>query len=271
MTGLRRGLPGVLAGVAPSGAMRKAAARVLLIATALGIIESVAGVFGTDDGPAAIRTVFLLVMNWFGAAFAFSGYALAWRMSWAKERYWTRVLAAAGTVFVPQGIIVWACALALGARLGPETIWLFVANTFLFSSAFIAAFVAPNMDAARRSSGPSRAVGGDTFMGRLPFRLRTAELWALQAEDHYLRAITSQGEALIRLRLADAIRELDVDKGARTHRSWWVAKAAVCDVRRADGRVRSVVLPDGREALVSRSCADALRADGWFDRPHPAP
>ena len=79
------------------------------------------------------------------------------------------------------------------------------------------------------------------FLERLPVKLRGAELYAVQAEDHYLRVHTSRGSDLILMRLADA----------------------VADARRSDGR-GTLVLKNGVEAPVSRSYAGPLRAAGWF-------
>ncbi len=101
------------------------------------------------------------------------------------------------------------------------------------------------------------------FLERLPFRLREAELYAVEAEDHYLRVRTSQGSDLILLRLSDALAELDGVEGAQTHRSWWVAKAGIADIRRSDGRA-TLVLKDGAEAPVSRTQAKILRELGWL-------
>jgi uncharacterized membrane protein YhaH (DUF805 family) len=101
------------------------------------------------------------------------------------------------------------------------------------------------------------------FLERLPVKLRGGELYAVEAEDHYLRLHTSKGSDLILMRLVDAVAELDGVEGAQTHRSWWVAKAAVTDARRSDGR-GTLVLKNGLEAPVSRSYAAALREAGWF-------
>jgi DNA-binding LytR/AlgR family response regulator len=65
------------------------------------------------------------------------------------------------------------------------------------------------------------------------------------------------------MRLSDAITELDGIEGARTHRSWWVAKAYVREARRAEGRA-ILVLPSGAQAPVSRTYLSALRSEGWF-------
>ena len=65
------------------------------------------------------------------------------------------------------------------------------------------------------------------------------------------------------MRLADAIAELDGIEGAQTHRSWWVAKAAVAGAERMEGRA-VLTLKDGAEVPVSRGFAEGLRAAGWF-------
>ncbi|ESQ74857.1 LytTR family DNA-binding domain-containing protein [Asticcacaulis sp. AC402] len=104
---------------------------------------------------------------------------------------------------------------------------------------------------------------GEAFRERLGFKYRHAAILALSAEDHYLRVHTSAGETLILMRLYDAIRELDGIEGSQIHRSWWVAKEAVGDVRRSDGKV-SLVLKNGATAPVSRSYVKALKNDGWL-------
>jgi hypothetical protein len=104
----------------------------------------------------------------------------------------------------------------------------------------------------RRSPQPSPAAQTSAappsvevrFLERLPFRLKGAQIYAVQAEDHYLRVHTSRGSELILMRLSDAIAELDEIEDAQTHRSWWVARGAIADVRRGDGRA-NLVLPGG--------------------------
>ena len=101
------------------------------------------------------------------------------------------------------------------------------------------------------------------FLERLPVKLRGAELYAVEAQDHYLRLHTSAGQDLILMRLSDAVAELEGIEGAQVHRSWWVAKAAVIDAERGEGRA-TLTLTDGSTAPVSRAYARNLRAAGWF-------
>jgi DNA-binding LytR/AlgR family response regulator len=65
------------------------------------------------------------------------------------------------------------------------------------------------------------------------------------------------------MRLSDAVVELEGLEGARVHRSWWVARDAVTDARRGDGKA-TLTLENGVEAPVSRAYARALREAGWF-------
>ena len=114
---------------------------------------------------------------------------------------------------------------------------------------------APLLEAAEAQDVVAR------FMQRLPVKYRTAELWAVSSEDHYLRVHTSLGEELILMRLADAMRDLGGTDGLQTHRSWWVAKAGVADARREGGKLY-LVLKSGKAAPVSRTHASAVKQAG---------
>ena len=101
------------------------------------------------------------------------------------------------------------------------------------------------------------------FRRRLSAKRRTARLIAVEAYDHYLRVHTDQGEELITLRFADALEELALAHGYRTHRSWWVAANAIEVVswRRGVGEAR---LACGLVAPVSRGQAPVLKEAGWL-------
>jgi hypothetical protein len=101
------------------------------------------------------------------------------------------------------------------------------------------------------------------FRTRLPLHLQGARLLALVSEDHYLRVYTDSGNAMILMRLSDAIAELGSEGGAQTHRSWWVARDAVSKAVRSDGKA-VLTLTDGTEAPVSRTYYRTLSGQGWF-------
>ena len=110
---------------------------------------------------------------------------------------------------------------------------------------------------------PEGAGPVETFLSRLPLKFRQAQLYAISSEDHYLRVHTSLGDELILMRLADAVRELEGGGGLQVHRSWWVARGAVAEARRGDGKA-TLTLVNGARVPVSRAYARALREAGWF-------
>jgi hypothetical protein len=103
---------------------------------------------------------------------------------------------------------------------------------------------------------------GAAFMDRLSIRLRAAQLYAVESEDHYLRVHTSAGQEMILMRLADALRELGGVEGLQVHRSWWVARQGLADVARSNGKL-ALKLKSGAEAPVSRTYASAVKDAGW--------
>lgn len=112
------------------------------------------------------------------------------------------------------------------------------------------------------TAAPTPPASQPRFLDRLPPHLGT-DLIALEMEDHYVRAHTVLGSELILMRLRDAMAELDGIEGQQVHRSWWVARHAVEDVRR-EGRNLRLVLPGGLEAPVARANAAVLKEQGWI-------
>jgi DNA-binding LytR/AlgR family response regulator len=136
-------------------------------------------------------------------------------------------------------------------------------------SAFMSGILTFTNQAPREThAAPALGEAGDTpapirFLERLPISLRGAEIYAVSSEDHYLRIHSSRGTDLILMRLSDAISELDGIEGAQVHRSWWVARGAVKDVERGDGKA-VFTLTNDTQVPVSRTYAKALREIGWY-------
>ncbi|WP_421852811.1 LytTR family DNA-binding domain-containing protein [Oricola sp.] len=99
------------------------------------------------------------------------------------------------------------------------------------------------------------------FFKRLPRSLGT-DLVSLQAQDHYVEVTTAAGRHLILMRLADAEAELDGYPGMRVHRSWWVARAAIDEMRNENGRP-VLTLGDGTLVPVSRDRRAGVKA--WLE------
>ena len=97
---------------------------------------------------------------------------------------------------------------------------------------------------------------------QLPAQLGS-DLICLQNEDHYIRAHTAEGSALILMRMRDAVAQLEGEDGERVHRGWWVSRGAVVEVARRD-RAIALRLVNGLEAPVARAMVPTLRQKRWF-------
>jgi len=161
----------------------------------------------------------------------------------------------------PFSVVVWAATrLMLNSRMPLEALPIFFGSVWVVSLAITA------LNILIETRRPAETHGGSTppkFLERLPLKLRGAEVWAVEAEDHYLRLHTSKGQDLILMRLADAVSELEGIEGAQVHRSWWVARDAIVDAKRGDGRA-TLTLKDDSEVPVSRTYAGLLRERGWI-------
>jgi hypothetical protein len=99
---------------------------------------------------------------------------------------------------------------------------------------------------------------------RLPLDKR-GRLVALSVEDHDVQVRTDKGEAMILMRLGDAIREAAPIPGLRVHRSHWVARDAVRAVRREGDRA-ILTMSHGGDIPASRSHIGALKHAGLLPR-----
>ncbi|MCC5986312.1 MAG: LytTR family transcriptional regulator [Pararhodobacter sp.] len=101
------------------------------------------------------------------------------------------------------------------------------------------------------------------FRARYPDGL-TGRLLCLEMEDHYLRIHTERGSGIILMRMGDAERELGGAEGMRVHRSWWVASAAVRQIRKEGARLE-LLLENAMVVPVGKTYRSALRKAGWLN------
>lgn len=226
---------------------------------------------------------FLAVLGPFGS------YTFGWPMVWL---YWTGFIALGGAIGyavghftplwfpqAPRWLVYVASAIVVSIPITAAVSWVnimasdqdapvnvaFIYGLVLVISGFATSvvYVVDRLTEDAAVTGVAPAQAGAALIDKMPVKLRTAQLWSMSAEDHYLRVRTDRGEALILMRLSDAVAACEGLDGARTHRSWWVAKSALEDVKKGDGR-GVLVLKDGVEAPVSRTYYPALRDAGWF-------
>ena len=101
-----------------------------------------------------------------------------------------------------------------------------------------------------------------TMLRRKPERLR-GEIRYMQMEDHYLRIFTDHGNELVLHRMSDAVEDLEQSDGLQVHKSWWVSRSAVGEIRN-ENRKRSIVTSDGKVIPIGRSYEKSLKINGWL-------
>ncbi|WP_168797770.1 LytTR family DNA-binding domain-containing protein [Aliishimia ponticola] len=86
----------------------------------------------------------------------------------------------------------------------------------------------------------------------------------LSGEGHYVRVVTTDADCTIRMRLSDAVEDMQGFDGVWTHRSHWVLRSAV--VRSGYRRGKPVlILKNGDEVPVSSTYAPDLEAAGLLE------
>lgn len=237
-------------------------ARGFVIAVLAALFMAWSGALASDSSSFGLRLAYWLAAMFGGTALGLSTTAFVERRGWFDQQPWLQGALSALMMAVPYTLVIWGLTAAMFPDDAPTTPLPHFIPVLVVSGVMTAV----NLLAARQPFETHAGAAGDApprFLERLPPKLRGAELYAVEAQDHYLRLHTSRGTDLILLRLADAVAELEGLEGAQTHRSWWVARGAVTDARRAEGRA-VLVLKSGAEAPVSRRFARALREEGWF-------
>lgn len=89
---------------------------------------------------------------------------------------------------------------------------------------------------------------------RLRRRLSAADgdILRLSGKNHCVEVVTDHGRETLRLRLTDAIAEMEPVEGFYAHRSHWVARSAIVTVKRENARKVFLVLRNGDHVPVSR-------------------
>ena len=113
----------------------------------------------------------------------------------------------------------------------------------------------PDDNSQPGSNISKKPLAGD-FFSRLPGELDTS-LVSMSMHDHYIEVLTLKGRHMLYMKFSEAMDELKNYDGVRTHRSHWVATAAVRKIRK-DGRSIKVIMKDGRELPVSKTNRNAV-------------
>lgn len=129
----------------------------------------------------------------------------------------------------------------------------------------VVAFARFSVYVTRPAEAPTAPVTADEaprLMRRLPGDAE-GPIIRLSGRDHFVDIVTPKGRHSVRMRLSDAVNEMDGVDGLFTHRSHWVAREAIRDVER-DGGKHYVVSTDEERIPVSRGKLSALEQAGLF-------
>lgn len=247
-------------GEAPINTFLRSLVRPLVVAIVAGAFLALIGALSTGRLPLGPRLAYWIGLSVVGSMLGTAVERGVGKLWPGLESLWWRALVIIALLTPPMTVLVW---FASGrSTLTPRTALAYLGVTLLVTCAMTALMILAARRPVVTHAAPPQAPP-PRFLDRLPPRLRGGEIWAVEAEDHYLRLHTSKGQDLILLRLSDAVAELEGIEGAQTHRSWWVAKAAVRGAKRGDGRA-TLTLEGGVEAPVSRAYARSLREAGWY-------
>lgn len=232
-----------------------------LLATSFiaGIILTILGPYGTQQFPILYRILF-----WTGLCIAGGLGTAAVNILLAKHEGAIGSRLRVVLQSLSATFVVWVCffALKLATQGLPPASFYIVMPFYIWVISIVICSIGELMRTRNQSPLITSMKDAPALYERLKPTLRSAEIYALSAEDHYVRVHTSNGDDLILMRLADAIKETAPLSGLQTHRSWWTAEAGVKDIQKQDGKI-SILLRNGLIAPVSRGRAKDVRQANW--------
>lgn len=197
-----------------------------------------------------------------------TGFLVRWHMlAWASTLGPARFdLAVSFLVTIALAPVIWALRGGLDPVLVHADLSLgrITFNTFMIVAGI---FVLRRLIGAEQPAGYGRPATEDPPAPRLLRRLSGdsgAEILRLSGNDHFVDVTTRTGKETLRLRLADAIEEMEPVTGICTHRSHWVTLAAITGLKRENGGKLFVVLSNGDHVPVSRKYRRRLESVGWL-------
>ena len=180
------------------------------LAVAGGLLMSVTGAFGTGDIPFLVRTPYWIGQMVMGTAVALSARPLVARTGLLRDWVWAEAAVVALIITTVGAPIIWMLtSLVYSGKLEGRSLEFFVGPVAVLSVVMTALNYALQRRAVVTHAAPPGQTAPPRLHERLPAKLRGADIRAVEAQDHYLKVHTDRGEALILLRLADAIVELE--------------------------------------------------------------
>lgn len=240
-------------------------ARNMAIAGAAGVFMALVGAMETGQSPLVTRLLYWVPMMLAGGVLGHLMSLAVARIPRATANSWIFGGLLSVALTLPATLAVWGyTSWMFGTRMDGATLPVLFGSVLVVCVAMTALMMLVNWPGrVTHAPAPGAPEASVRFLERLPAKIRGGVIYAVSAEDHYLRVHTSKGSDLVLMRMGDAINELEGLEGAQTHRSWWVARDAVASARREGDKV-VLTLKGGAEAPVSRPNIKPLREAGWF-------
>lgn len=242
----------------------------MIVAVIAAVFMAVTGALGTDAAPFGTRIAFwgiVMVSGHLigtGVTSGIRGWGKLSASPWAEGALISFVIAAPITVLVSGASVIF---FGYNEATVSGLLIMFVVVAFVGAIMTAINMMIVKETVIETSTNPqpteTKAPVTARIRSRLPVHLQQSVIWAIEAEDHYLRVHTDLGSDLILMRLSDAIAETEGLDGTQTHRSWWVASGAITRIERSDGRAM-LHLQGGITAPVSRTYVRTLTASGWL-------
>lgn len=253
---------------------RIALCRIGLVVGAAALLFGILGPFGTHVLMAfgARLAYWLVTAAAIGGPIALTLWALRRHVFTGRLPWWVSGLVAVlavlpGLLVVEAALAFWAPHAAQYVTVPELAVQILILNLLGVGAENLLRTLLANRPEAEAAGPAAPTAATVPFADRLPPHLAGARLLALQAEDHYLRIHTAAGEALIHMRLSEAVARLGAVDGLQVHRSHWVARAALAGTERREGRL-FLRLEGGLLVPVSRSFRARLAAANWLTAPH---
>lgn len=233
--------------------------RTLAVAGVLTIGCIIAGPFGSIDLPLSVSAVYWPIVNGLALVMSIGAMGFVDGLSGMQmQRPIVRGILGSALFAVPFGVLLQIGTSVLLSTNGIIPLHILIPSVFLIAiliNLLVGVFTGP-----AASTVPAAPLNPNRLMERLKPEMR-GRLIRLGVQDHYVEVHTDKGMSLILMRLTDAIAEASDVPGERVHRSHWVARDAINDVIRREGRV-FVRMSDGAEVPVSRNAQPGLRQAG---------
>ena len=231
------------------------------------IVASTAGPFGTlEDMILPVRTLFWTIVATLGALISYGARAIAMMVAgpFRPVRFDLVAIAATTILFSPT---IWIVGYTIEVIFGANVPGLHVVALYVFLTSgmvFVVRRLAPGFEAVGYGFLDAPEPPQPRLMRWLELDV-LGNILRLSANGHHVDVVTSQGTRTLRLRLADAVHEMEPVIGFLVHRSHWVAHGAIERAEQESSQKTLLVLKNGDRVPVGRTFRPQLQDAGILD------